>query len=482
MFHPVKVDLLGGEAEQKSRKATVLFAVIFAVTVGILSAVGAGASYRAALHGTSVLSEVGNLPIISNIRRLALGDQKEADPTKDGTLTFLIMGIGGDGHDGSQLADTILLATIDLNEQKIGLLSVPRDLAYPLGGGRFIKINAVNAYAEEANPGQGARETADAFEELFGITIDHVVKINFQAFSDLIDAVGGVDVAVEKSFVDYEYPTEDDKWQTVSFKAGEEHMDGARALIYSRSRHGSNGEGSDFARAHRQQVVILALKEKLLSAGTFTNPSKLLKIYEAISSNTQTDLTSWSILKLAPLAKSFSNEKVTMHVLTNNTNGELVSNIVSGAYMLFPKKPDWSEIKNIAQHPFDSKEDLQASQEKSATPTSFTIEVRNGTTVTGLASQMSDKLENAGYRISGIGNASRRDYEKTVIYDLTQGKETDGLAYLKNLLNANIAPSIPEGWTKSNSTTTTEEPKPSDPNQTQFLIILGTGSRDLIQK
>lgn len=470
MIHSVKVDFLGGEAEQKARRSTTMAAVIFSIFVGLLAAIGAGASYRAATHGTNVLTEVGNLPIISDIRRLAWGESSTIlNATVDDRLSVLVLGVGGSGHSGPELTDTILLTTADLKTQQVGMLSIPRDMAYPLGGGRFIKINAVNAYAEEKNPGQGARETADAFEELLGVKIDHVVKVNFNAFKELIDAIGGIDITIEKSFVDNEYPTEDEKWQTVSFKAGTEHMDGERALIFARSRHGSNGEGSDFARARRQQMVILAVKKKLLSVGTLTNPSKLMKLYQVISSNIQTDLTAWEIMKLAPLAKQFSSDNVNMRVLTNDHNGELVNQIVNGAYMLFPKDPDWSQIRSIAQNPFG--DSAATSTPTSKKPEPARIEIRNGTNVTGAASRASDQAKAKGFTIIATGNANHRTYQTSVIYDLTNGKKPEELTALKDLFRAQIE-KTPSSWSSSASSTF-DEPRPTSPSQTDFLLILG---------
>lgn len=470
---PLKVDLLGGEAERKARKTTAVIAVVFAVAVGLLSAVGAGASYRAAKSGTDLLTEVGNLPIISDIRRLAWGGGVGGGfKTPDDRLTFLIMGIGGPGHAGSQLSDTILLATLDLKTKEVGMLSIPRDLAFPLGGSQFIKINAVNAYAEQSNPGHGAREAADAFEDLLGIRIDHVIKIDFNAFVELIDAVGGIDVNVERSFVDYEYPTEDDRWQTISFEEGEQHMDGETALKYVRSRHGSNGEGSDFARSRRQQIVMLAVKDKLLSLGTATNPSRIIKLYEAVSSNIQTDLTPWEAIKLAPLAKEFSPEHITMHVLTNAPDGELVSSSVNDAYMLFPRDRDWSEIREIAQHPFSTKEEMETEIEPDE-PVS--VELRNGTTITGFASRISTKLKQEGYVVNNIGNASERGYDKTVIYDLTKGERSEQVSALAGMLDGTVATSLP-AWS---ATSAEGIHRPTD-NETDILIILGSESYDLV--
>lgn len=462
MSNGIHIDFLGGEAERKSRRTTASLAVIFAVFVGLLAAIGAGASYRAAQHGTNAFLEVGNLPIISDIRRLAWGDNGATiQPKVEGQLTILIMGVGGTGHDGPELSDTILLATIDTKQKRVAMVSIPRDLAFPLDSGRFIKINAVNAYAEQAHPGQGARETADAFEQLFGVKIDRVLKVDFKAFSDVVDSLGGVDVNVEKTFTDHEYPTENDGYQTISFQQGNQHMDGAHALMYARSRHGSNGEGSDFARSRRQQILMVAIKEKMLSLGTISNPQKLMKLYQAVASNIQTDMTPWDLMTLAPLAKDISSGNVTMQGLTDGPSGQLVSSNVGGAYMLFPKQQDWSEIRNITQHPFDSQEAAQA-----GTHIAARVEIRNGTMLTGFATRIAQQLKAGGYTVQTVGNAPVRDISRTTVYDLTNGSRKDDLNALAKTLHAAVS-STPPSWLTADAATS-ESPQP------EFLVVLGS--------
>ncbi len=475
----LKVDFLGGEAERQARHTTARLAVVFAVVVGVFAAIGAGASYRAASHGTTVFEEVGNLPVISDIRRLAWGESGDAG-TPDDRLTFLLLGVGGEGHAGSNLTDTMLIVTADLKEQRIGIVSIPRDMAFPLGGGRFMKINAVHAYAEQAHPGEGAKETAKAIEDLLSIRIDHVVRVDFEGFESFIDALGGVDITVEQAFTDVEYPTEDDKWQTVKFEAGQQHMSGARALIYVRSRHGNNGEAGDFARSRRQQILMLAIKDRLLSHGVISNPQRVMKLYEAAAKNVQTDLSPWDLVKLAPLAQEFSPEKITTIVLTDGPQGELVPANVDGTFMLFPRQQDWSDIREIAADPFKTKEERL----KEVRPTSpISIEVKNGTTVTGFAGQVADRLAAIGYQIGNVGNAAFRGYEHTVIYDLTNGAKSPELARLKQMLDANISTAtistssssrsiIGEGLTKESIAAT----------GTDFLIILGESTRGIVDQ
>lgn len=477
-----KIDFLDSKHERAARRTTVTVTVVFTLLVGAFAAIGAGASYRSAAHGTNIFLEVGNLPVITNIRKLVLGEPASAqDPaaTPDGRMNVMLFGVGGAGHDGSQLTDTIILASVDAKENRVGLLSIPRDMAYPLDGARFEKINAVNAYAEQEHPGEGAVVAAKNIGKLLGVRVDHVVKIDFRGFEKFVDALGGLDINVERGFVDNTYPTDDDLWQTVTFTKGMEHMNGSRALIYTRSRHGTNGEGSDFARSRRQQIIITAIREKLLSRGILTSPTKIAELWNVVSSHIQTDLSVWDLVKLASTATHLDQKTIVSNVISEN---ELVAANVDGAYMLFPRKPDWSQVREIAQNPFETPEDRAA---KSRPTEEVRVEIKNGTTRTGYAGQVSDLLKKQGYIVTATGNAVRRGYERSVIFDLTNGAKPLELARLKNMLDANVSTVLPAWLTASTSQRVVyaEEltAEPISATSTQFLVILGESSLALIQ-
>jgi hypothetical protein len=257
-------------------------------------------------------------------------------------------------------------------------------------------------------------------------------------------------------------------------------MSGQTALIFVRSRHGSNGEGSDFARSRRQQLVLLAVRDKLLSLGTLADPTKLAALYTAVTSHVQTDLTPWDILKLAPLASNFSRDHVAIHVLSDAPDGELVAANVNGAYMLFPKKPDWSELRELAKNPFVTKDDRLA-QDKPAE--SVKLEIQNGTLRTSFASQIAAKLEKTGYEINAFGNALHRGYERSVIFDLTDGKKAAELARLRRALNATV--SVTAQARSSSSTAAIYGPgllpERLLSQKPDFLVILGEASYPLVQ-
>lgn len=478
------VDLLDVSSDRTARRKTAIIAVFFALCVGILATVGAAASYRAASHGTSVFSEVVQLPVISEIRQFAIGTTSSAGAagikTPDGRINILLMGVGGEGHDGPQLTDTLILASLDTKDNRVAMLSIPRDLAYPMGYNQFRKINSLNAFEEKSHPGEGARRTADSIGELFNIRVDHVLRVDFQGFAKFIDALDGIDVNVEKSFTDTSYPAEDFKYRTVSFQKGQMHMTGSRALEFVRSRHGTNGEGSDFARSRRQQLVIQAVREKALALGTLANPKKISDLLNIVSGHIQTDLSTWNLVAFMPMAAQLDTNRITSRVLTDAADGELSPANVNGGYMLFPRKPDWSEIRSIAADPFVTKEEeLKQLQPQ----TSVSLEVKNGTNYEGYAFQVSQKLKQRGYAVGSVANALHRGYERTVIYDLTGGKKAEELVRLKKMLDADVSAVTPREVPKSTErivyTADLAEERVKS-TSTEFMIILGQSSLGLI--
>src|SRR3989344_4788174 len=228
--------------------------VAFAVFLGLASyhVVRSGNAVFAGLNDSSFFKEI--------IGFIQSGDKKLVGENED-RINILLIGIGGEGHEGGLLADTIILANIKPSTKEVALLSVPRDLTVNIPGYGDRKINNANAFGEMDDlPGGGGMFTARILSNILNTSIPYYIRVDFSGFKKIVDEAGSVNINVEKSFTDYEYPTIDFGYQTISFKQGNQKMDGDKALKYTRSRHGNNGEGSDFARSRRQQKVILALK------------------------------------------------------------------------------------------------------------------------------------------------------------------------------------------------------------------------------
>ena len=471
------------KSTKRKRKALKIFGALF-VAVAIC---GVLFSYNLSKEYSDDVVEYESFSLFSSLRNLVGSGEKELTGEDDDRINFLLLGVGGAGHAGPELSDTIMFASYKPSTGDIGLLSIPRDLAVPIPGYGYQKINSINAYGEMEDPGYGPQWSSEIVGDLLDQQIHYYVKVDFNGFVDLIDAIGGIDVHIDQSFTDYTYPTEDDLVQTVAFESGWTHMDGETALQFARSRHGDNGEGSDFARAERQQKILLAVKDDLLSASTFLNPSKLNNLVETFQSNVETNMSFWELMKMTRYVPEIDTENIHTTVLDTGYDSPLYSTMINGAYVLLPKKDDWTPIQEMAQNIFE--EDYNANyaaesvdEENDAQINQTVVEIQNGTGVVGLAFQTSQMLAGTSFSVTEIGNADSQDYETTIIYDLTGGERPDELEILKNFFEADVAMTT-SGWIFSETVTprelTIDTPEDTD-ESIDFLIILGQNATSLV--
>lgn len=320
----------------------------FAVFLGLASyhVVRSGNAVFAGLNDSSFFSEI--------IGFIQSGDKKLVGENED-RVNVLLIGIGGEGHEGGLLADTIILANIKPSTKEVVLLSIPRDLTVNIPGYGERKINNANAFGEMDDlPGGGGMFTARILSNVLNTSIPYYVRVDFSGFKKLVDDAGGVNINVEKSFTDYEYPTTNFGYQTISFKQGPQKMDGDKTLKYTRSRHGNNGEGSDFARSRRQQKVIMALIDKMLSLEFLANPEAVSKTAEDLGNHIKTNLKLWEIMRLRSYAEKIGAGSVASKVLENNEAGMLKAETgIDGAYLLMPREKDFSEIQEFSKNIFN---------------------------------------------------------------------------------------------------------------------------------
>jgi len=415
------------------------------------------------------------LPIISQIKHLVESSDVKLKGESEDRINILLLGIGGKNHDGGLLTDTIILASLKPSEKKVSLLSIPRDLAVPIENMGWRKINSVNAYAEMETPGSGGLAISQTISDIFQIPVDYYLTVDFTGFEKIIDDLGGIKVNVENTFDDYKYPilgNEDadwsQRWEHLHIEKGEQTMDGKLALKYVRSRHALGVEGSDFARSRRQQKVLEAVKEKVMSLNILFKPTMISKIISDITANYSTNLKIWEMVKLWNLGKDIKSENIQTRVLDNSPSGLLVDIIgLDGAYLLQPRSGDFSEIQYLINNIFA---DAPTTDKEKVAEEKATIEIRNGTWVNGLANQVALDLEKYGFDIVRIGNTSQKNFEKTVIYDLTYGGKLQALTVLKNRTNANVSLGMPQ-WlidelAKQNSGAT-------NLIQPDFILIIG---------
>lgn len=214
---------------------------------------------------------------------------------QEGRTNVLLLGIGGQGHEGGDLTDSILFISFNLKDNNADMIALPRDIWIPSMKDR---INTAYHYGREKNEGGGRDLAKTTVTELLGQPVHYVVVLDFQGFVKAIDAVGGIDVEVERTFDDYKYPIpgketvepESDRYEHIHFDKGLTHMDGTTALKFARSRHAEGDEGTDFARGERQSKIIMAFRNKVLSTNTLLNSETINNLRESISSSIDTDV------------------------------------------------------------------------------------------------------------------------------------------------------------------------------------------------
>lgn len=390
----------------------------------------------------------------TQIKNLILSSDRELKGQTEDRINILLLGIGGEGHDGPYLTDTIILASIKPSTKQVALLSIPRDLLMLIPGYGYRKINNADAFGESKTPGYGPVFASEVISQTMDIPIHYYIRADFQAFTDIIDRLGGIRVYVDKSFTDYTFPTADYKVKTLSFEQGWQTMDGVTALNFARSRHGTNGESNDFARSHRQQKILLAVKNKVVSSFFFT-VGKIQDILSSLDKRVKTNMEWWEIASLYKITKDLDYENMINRVLEDGPGKPLIQSRYGDAEVLEPRHDNFDEIKLIARNIFSEESVKPPAPEPANTGRgrSFDpiIEIQNGTWFFGLAAKTKVELETKGVKITDIGNAQARDYSITVIYDMSAGRFKKELNQIKDLLGAEVK-NPPAALTAASST------------------------------
>lgn len=349
---------------------------------------------RAFLIGLMVLGvviAVGYFIFLSPFALPGLGLHGEAS----GQINVLVLGRGGEGHSGANLTDTIMLVMIRPREQRVAMLSIPRDLWVSTPKYGESKINAV--YSEAKNAGKSDEAAISLVkqqvEDITGFKPNYYALIDFEGMREMVDALGGIDVNVDTEF--------NDTLHKIHYKKGVNHFDGEQAVMYSRARYADSGEGSDFQRADRQQDIIMALKDKAMTSEVLLNPGKLGALSEQYNKNIITDINLPALSRLRVLAGDLSDEK-TIKAVYSTANVLISGKSSGGAYILKPKTGDWSETRAFAKNIFQDKP---------------TVMILNGTKEAGKAKSEADNLKAAGYNVLGQADASNHTYIQTLVYD-----------------------------------------------------------------
>jgi len=457
----------------------------------VLLMVGVAMFGQAFFSGANIFNQEGT-NTLDQIKHLVLSSDKMLQGEADGRINVLLLGMGGEGHDGAMLTDTIIVMSINTETREVAMLSLPRDMWVENEEFGYSRINKINYYGEQENPGHGPEYIRDTVEEITGLDIPYYLAIDFAGFSDIVDSLGGVEIDVENGFKDTEYPGANYGYMTVEFERGPQTMDGEKALQYARSRHGVitdpdpdsevTNEASDFARSRRQQKLIAAIKDKALTSGVLANPQKLNSLFNALDKHIQTNAQMWEGWRLFELGQEFDVNNVRVSVISNEEFLKVYTT-PDGAYTLIPVDGfgEYGKIQEFALNIFDQAEALHGEEiavpegeapeeerpseageeDKQAEEETATIAVQNGTLITGLGARVGNELRAAGFEVTNVGNAADQTRQHTVIYDNTGGAKPAQLAEIAETYEADaIAESAPLN-------------KTGGKEEADFVIILG---------
>ncbi|MEK7594768.1 MAG: LCP family protein [Patescibacteria group bacterium] len=384
-----------------------------------------------------------------------------------GRINILLLGRGGGSHDAPDLTDTIMIASIDPVNHTSTLLSVPRDLWVNVPDHGVMKINAAWETGVYKYLGKVTNNTSDpkavqagfdvidkTITDVMGITVDYNMLVDFQAFKQAVDTVGGVTVNVPTDLIDPTMAWENAGNATLA-TAGIHDFDGSHALTYVRSRETT----SDFARAERQRSVLVALKGRAENLGTLSNPLKLSGLISAFGDNVQTDLSLKNASRLLSILKAISDVNVNSIGLAgsadqkapNATPSYIATGNINGQSVVLPKAGLF-KYDAIQQYVRSQLKDPYIMKEKAK------IIVINGTDIPSLATAKADELKSYGYNVIGVSNATN-GWTTTTLIDLTHNKK-----YTKNYLEQRLGTRASQSLADTSIAT----------NGADFAIIIGS--------
>lgn len=271
-------------------------------------------------------------------------------------VNILILGKGGDTHESPDLTDSIMLGSISFSKNKIDLLSLPRDIwITPLR----TKLNSIYYWGNKKQKDGGLIMAKSTVEEILGTPVPYSIVVDFEGLIGIVDALGGISINIENSFIDEKYPIigkENDlcggdidykcRYEIVNFEKGQVLMNGSTALKFVRSRNAKGDEGTDIARSNRQQKVVMAMGDRLFDRQILLSPSTLKSIKNIFLNNIETDI---GIDEAAIIIRQIFKAKD--NIISHNFPIDLFeiplsSPLYNNLYVFITKTGDWNEVRN----------------------------------------------------------------------------------------------------------------------------------------
>jgi len=346
---------------QKKRRKKTIFKKIVALSIVFVFISGGYMAYKASSAFDKITGEENSI-VKSFIMMLPFGNnffqilpiEKEAstiDKLKNNELDRLnvaILGIrGADDPNGGLLTDTIMIISIEPKTGRTALISIPRDLYVNVPyHDHKNKINEI--YVEGIKDDgwkNGLKYSEKAISDVTGLDIHYAASVDFKAFKEIIDILGGVRITLARPFSE----TNQFEEGVIELPAGSQTINGDTALLFARARFST----SDFDRAKRQQQLLIAIKEKAFSLGVISNPLKIISILNSLGNHVRTDAELWEIKELITVVREMDTTNIQRKVFDTSKEGLLyASRDKNGSYILLPEGENFNEIQRACRDIF----------------------------------------------------------------------------------------------------------------------------------
>lgn len=283
-------------------------------------------------------------------------------------INILILGIGGGLHDGPNLTDSITLASLNVATNTVSTIGIPRDVWVPEIRD---KINSIYAYSlNDEHKSESFDYTKSHFSTFLGVPIDGLVIVDFGTFEQIVEAIHGINITIDKGFVDKRFPkigfenTEckpydpnyNCRYETVAFPKGTYEINGKVALKFVRSRYSEGTDGTDFSRNSRQQIVIRSVQDKILELISMRDINSVMEAIKIIDDQVIRDISNANYL---PLIRNviLSKPKIQINSHTFDPDYFEVPDYedYDGKYVLVPKSADYNHFKSDIRRMFQLK-------------------------------------------------------------------------------------------------------------------------------
>lgn len=441
------------EAEKETKRTNMLKRILVILTT-VLCAVLLFAGTVKALVFLKILS----LDTITGVAGTPL--PKDAF----GHTNILLLGQGDESHQGADLTDTMMIASIDPKTESVAMLSIPRDLYLTKPGDKMLPGRINEQYwnyrrALEYGPDKlersaasqiAMRELADQLGNLFNIQIHHTIKVDFIGFVQAVDAIGGIEVDVPEGLVDTQYPGPNYTYETFAISAGLQTLDGDTALKYARSRHST----SDFDRSRRQQMIIKAFGDKVKNQGLLTKPDQILSLMNIMQNHIETSMTFRELLSLANMGQHLNRDHLlAMNIQLGYGPGGFLypppRELFGGASILLPQatsgdREGWEPIRTLVKLLIDIR-----------TPflNPSTIDVLNAGAPAGSSRSLGGELIRYGFTVDEMENSPTEEKSDTSFIDAYE-RDKENAEFLSEILHIPLNPLMDDAGVVTGTGTT----------------------------